>query len=101
MDAGTDPMEMTEEEIRAWKKRLQEEGEQPRPFGWAREAQKWTGHAGAVTALAVTADGKVVSASTDGTVKVWDLASGDLRGNLEGHAGPVCGVAVTTDGKAV
>ena len=35
------------------------------------------GHAGIVTACAVTPDGRqVVSASVDGTLKVWDLRAG-------------------------
>src|SRR5262249_10542076 len=60
------------------------------------------GHAGVVNACAVTPDGRrVVSASDDGTLKVWDLASGALGATLEGHAGWVRACAVTPDGRRV
>jgi len=60
------------------------------------------GHASVVTACAVTPDGRrVVSASGDRTLKVWDLGSGRLLITLEGHAGPVTACAVTPDGRRV
>jgi WD40 repeat protein len=34
------------------------------------------GHTSEVTACAITSDGRVVSASRDGTIRVWDIASG-------------------------
>jgi len=38
-----------------------------------------TGHAGAVTSVAISPDSKrVVSASGDMTVKIWDIAMGAL-----------------------
>jgi WD40 repeat protein len=42
---------------------------------------------------------RAVSASTDGTLKVWDLATGCALRKLDGHFGPVWGVAATEDGK--
>ena len=58
------------------------------------------GHSGGVHGVAVTADGKrAVSASWDGTLKVWDLETGGVLRTLEGHTGSVTGVAVTADGK--
>jgi hypothetical protein len=60
------------------------------------------GHAGWVTACAVTPDGRqVVSASLDGTLKVWDLATGRAEATLEGHADSVTACAVTPDGRRV
>ena len=39
------------------------------------------------------------SASDDGTLKVWDLASGAALRTLQGHANWVTSVAVTPDGR--
>jgi WD40 repeat protein len=59
------------------------------------------GHSGKVRAVALTDDGKAVSASDDTTLKVWDIASGKLLHALEGHSGPIRDVALTDDGKTV
>jgi hypothetical protein len=60
------------------------------------------GHANWVNACAVTPDGRrVVSASGDHTLKVWDLASGRVEATLEGHAHVVRACAVTPDGRRV
>ena len=57
------------------------------------------GHAGRVNAVALTPDGqRVVSASDDGTLKVWDLESGREMRTLQGHADWVNAVALTPDG---
>jgi WD40 repeat protein len=59
-------------------------------------------HGGVVHCLAVTPDGtRVVSASGDKTVSVWELAMGGSLTSLEGHTGAVCGLAVTPDGTRV
>jgi hypothetical protein len=55
-----------------------------------------------VSGCAVTPDGKrVVSASLDGTLKVWELESGREMVTLRGHAAVVSDCAVTADGKRV
>jgi nucleoside phosphorylase len=60
------------------------------------------GHTGLVNACAVTRDGRhVVSASSDHTLKVWELASGRAVATLEGHTNPVMACAVTPDGRYV
>ncbi|HWO19850.1 MAG TPA: WD40 repeat domain-containing protein, partial [Kofleriaceae bacterium] len=60
------------------------------------------GHSSSVQACAVTADGRrVVSASFDETLKVWDLESGRVLATLQGHADSVRGCAVTADGRRV
>jgi len=60
------------------------------------------GHADWVTACAVTPDGRrMVSASDDQTLKVWDLESGRVLATLEGHADRVTACAVTPDGRQV
>jgi len=61
--------------------------------------QMFQGHSLAVNAVAVTADGtRAVSGSDDQTVKVWDLARGELVATLEGRSDYVNAVAVTADG---
>ncbi len=65
-----------------------------------RELRTLTGHAGSVWAVAVTLGGKVaVSGSSDGTLKVWELAMGCELRTLTGHTHYVYGVAVTPDGQ--
>ena len=58
------------------------------------------GHSREVNGVAVTPDGKrTVSASSDKTLKVWDLESGKELQTLAGHSSGVTAVAVTPDGK--
>ena len=60
------------------------------------------GHGDAVTACAVTPDGRrLVSASGDKTLKVWDLATRHEVATLHGHTGRVTACAVTPDGLRV
>jgi WD40 repeat protein len=57
------------------------------------------GHTFFVDSLAVTPDGrKVISGSSDGTARVWDLPAGECRHVLEGHAHRVSAVSATPDG---
>ena len=61
-----------------------------------------TGHEGPVNSLAISHDGTwVASASNDGTVKIWDLKTGECQATLTGHTGTVETVAITPDGKSV
>ncbi|HEX7840281.1 MAG TPA: CHAT domain-containing protein [Kofleriaceae bacterium] len=60
------------------------------------------GHAAWVRACAVASDGwRVVSASWDRTLKVWDQESGRVLITLEGHDSIVTACAVTPDGQCV
>jgi COMPASS component SWD3 len=43
----------------------------------------------------------VVSASYDGTVKLWDVSSGELLHSLEAHSGPVWTAEFNRDGTMV
>jgi WD40 repeat protein len=58
------------------------------------------GHSFWANGVAVTPDGTLaVSASSDRTLKVWNLETGRELRTLEGHSDSVCGAAVTPDGK--
>ncbi|HWO25377.1 MAG TPA: AAA family ATPase [Kofleriaceae bacterium] len=60
------------------------------------------GHTASVNACAVTPDGRrVVSASADTTLKVWDLETGQAVATLQGHTDLVLACAVTPDGRRV
>ncbi|MGD2177739.1 MAG: hypothetical protein PVG71_07940, partial [Anaerolineae bacterium] len=57
-------------------------------------------HEGTIRDVAVTPDGRhAVSASFDGTLKIWDVERRQMAANLSGHAGGVRAVAVTSDGR--
>jgi len=51
--------------------------------------------------VALTGDGRAVSASFDKTLRVWDLETGECLEVLEGHNHWVLHVALTDDGQAV
>ncbi|MBE3203276.1 WD40 repeat domain-containing protein [Parafrankia irregularis] len=61
------------------------------------------GHAGAVSAVAVTPDGRSVvsGGADDGTVRIWDRSTGRERLRLTTGASRVMALAVTPDGQQV
>ncbi len=64
--------------------------------------QRLTGHTKAVTALAVTPNGKkIITGSDDTTVKVWELTTGRCLCTLVGHENGVTALAVSPDGQKV
>nr|VFJ94362.1 MAG: WD domain-containing protein, G-beta repeat-containing protein [Candidatus Kentron sp. LFY] len=64
--------------------------------------QLLAGHEDWVISIAVNSDGTwAASGSTDGTVKIWDIETGDCRATLEGHIAQVSSVAITTNDKLI
>ena len=64
--------------------------------------QTLKGHSSFITSAASSPDGKkVVSASFDKTIKIWDVQTGKLIQTLEGHTGGVLSVAFSPDGKRI
>ncbi|MFN0186360.1 MAG: WD40 repeat domain-containing protein [Aquabacterium sp.] len=57
------------------------------------------GHQGAVLAVAAAAGDRAVSASADGSVRLWDLAASSLLATWHGHEQPVHDVVVAADGR--
>lgn len=71
---------------------------------WCRGAVQatFTGHNDVVRKLLVLPGGRqFVSASNDGTLKIWDLASGAVVHTLVGHTSFVYDIAVTSQGDIV
>ncbi|WP_437752636.1 TIR domain-containing protein [Sorangium sp. So ce1389] len=69
---------------------------------WTGVERTLSGHLDSVTACAITPDGeRVVSGSSDTTLKVWDLASGHLLSTLEGHTARINACAISPDGERV
>ena len=60
------------------------------------------GHADSVRSVAFSPDGRqIVSGSSDNTLKVWDVATGQETLTLKGHTAPVWSVAFSPDGRRI
>jgi WD40 repeat protein len=60
------------------------------------------GHVAPLNAAAVSPDGRTAaSAGEDGAVKLWNLATGQVRHSLNAHTDAVYGLAFSPDGKLV
>jgi WD40 repeat protein len=58
------------------------------------------GHTQAVTHCAFAPDGRLVSVSLDGTLRVWDLETGECRG-VQAHANAINACAIAEDGSCI
>jgi WD40 repeat protein len=64
------------------------------------EVRRFAGHDGDVIGVALSPDGKrALSASSDKSVRLWDIASGETIHTLNGHTQMVWSVAFSPDGK--
>jgi len=60
------------------------------------------GHTSDVYSVAFSPNGKTIaSASVDGTIKLWDTATGQLLRTLQGHTSNVNSIAFSPDGKTI
>jgi WD40 repeat protein len=72
------------------------------PEQWSAERLKLEGQGGAIHAVAISADGKIVaSGSDDRTVRVWSTATGKQVLKLERHEYAVRAVAISANGKTI
>ena len=59
------------------------------------------GHTGAVFCVAPLPNGEIVTGSTDGSLRIWDLATGECTAELKGHTGIVTCVSPLPNGQIV
>merc|ERR1740139_1968325 len=65
---------------------------------WGKPARMFTGHSHFINEICLTGDGlHCLSASWDGTVRLWDLRSGKTKIKLCGHTRDVLSVALSAD----
>ncbi|HEX2570310.1 MAG TPA: AAA-like domain-containing protein [Polyangia bacterium] len=72
------------------------------PPGSPPFAQVLTGHADRVSGLAFSPDGvHMLTASADGTARLWDANTGRLVRTYTGHSGPLAAAVFTHDGHTI
>ncbi|MEW6498220.1 MAG: serine/threonine-protein kinase [Cyanobacteriota bacterium] len=79
---------------------VQETSSSPLPKHNWRCAYTLKGHTQSIRSLAITPDGEILaSGSDDKTVKLWQLATGQMICTLKGHSKSVASVAISSDGE--
>ncbi len=72
----------------------------PSPSAARPELVLQVGHSGGVTSVAFSSDGNTLaSGSSDGTIRLWDLRTGELKRTLTGHDRIMASIAFSPDGK--
>jgi len=73
----------------------------PPPQAW-RCVHTLTGHSNVIQSVAISADSAILaSGSSDKTIKVWDLGTGELRHTLTGHSSCIFSLAISPDGQTL
>src|SRR5262249_32461048 len=81
---------------RPWLRRLSVPPTDPHPA----LLRTLVGHGGEVPAVALSGDGRTAaSGAEDGTVRLWDVTTGECARILRGHEGGVTAVALSGDGR--
>ncbi len=68
-------------------------------LGPSQPLRRMTGHSAAVTALDVDAAGRILSASEDGTLRVWNVDTGECQLELTGATSWLTCCAFSSDGR--
>ena len=73
---------------------------QQAPSAGGQSLRTFTGHSRVVSSVAFSPDGRTaLSGSTDGTLKLWEVATGKELRTLTGHLNTVNSVAFSPDGR--
>jgi WD40 repeat protein len=88
--------------IRLWQNEAENIAEGARNLSPIRNTLSFIGHGDWVWAIAYSPDGKILaSGSSDRTIKLWDIETGNCLKTLQGHADIVNSVAFSPDGKTL
>lgn len=70
--------------------------------GKEKELDLLTGHTGSVTVIAFSPDGKILaSGGKEGTIRLWDVVTGEQKKQLTGHKWTISSLAFSPDGQTL